>query len=45
MLTMPILFRSTGMVTGSIILVLSGMISFITCRIYVIHMSPEDKDV
>lgn len=45
MLTMPILFRSTGMVTGSIILIISGLISFITCRIYVIHMSAEDKDV
>lgn len=45
MLTMPILFRSAGMVTGSIILIISGIISFITCRIYVIHMSNEDKDV
>lgn len=45
MLTMPILFRSAGMITGSIILIVSGLISFITCRIYVIHMSNEDKDV
>jgi amino acid permease len=45
MLTMPILFRSSGMVTGSIILIVSGLISFITCRIYVIHMSAEDRDV
>lgn len=45
MLTMPILFKSTGMVTGTIVLAISGLISFITCRIYVIHMSTEDKDV
>jgi sodium-coupled neutral amino acid transporter 9 len=27
------------------VLVLSGLISYITCRIYVIHMSNEDRDV
>jgi amino acid permease len=45
MLTMPILFRSSGMITGSIILIMSGIISYVTCRIYVIHMADEDKDV
>lgn len=45
MLTMPILFRSAGMVTSSIVLIISGFISFATCRIYVVHMSEEDKDV
>ena len=43
-LTMPILFRSTGLITGSMILALSGLISYITCRIYVMHMSAEDKN-
>mgnify|MGYP003473975002 CR=1 FL=1 len=45
MLTMPILFRSAGMVTSTIVLIISGIISFVTCRIYVVHMSDEDKDV
>jgi amino acid permease len=45
MLTMPILFKTSGILTGSIVLVVSGLISFLTCRIYVIHMADEDKDV
>lgn len=39
MLTMPILFRTAGMVTSSVVLIISGLISYATCRIYVIHMS------
>jgi amino acid permease len=45
MLTFPILYCSAGVITSSIILLLSGLISFVTCRIYVLHTSDEDKDV
>jgi amino acid permease len=45
MLTFPILYRSAGVVTSSIMLLLSGLISFVTCRIYVLHMSDSDRDV
>ncbi len=39
MLTFPILFRSAGLATSAIVLLLSGYISFKTCRIYIFHMS------
>lgn len=39
MLTLPILFRESGLATGIVILLISGIISYKTCSLYVIHMS------
>lgn len=45
MLTFPVLFKKAGIITGIIVLIISSMISYITCRIYIMHLSANDKDV
>lgn len=45
MLTFPVLFQKAGIFTGILVLVVSSIISFKTCRIYVMHLSPSDNDV
>jgi len=45
LLTLPVLFKSAGLLSSSIILLISAIISFITCRIYTFHAIDEDKDV
>jgi amino acid permease len=45
MLTFPVLFRNSGLLTSIIVLFVSGFISYKTCRIYVIHLSEGDEDV
>jgi len=45
MLTFPILFRDGGILTGIGVLVMSSIVSYKTCRIYVIHLAPKDRDV
>ncbi len=37
MLSFPILFKDTGLISSSIVLILSAIISYATCRIYVLH--------
>lgn len=39
MLTLPILFRDSGLGIGTLILLISGLISYKTCSLYVLHMS------
>jgi sodium-coupled neutral amino acid transporter 9 len=39
MLTLPILFRESGLIISAIILFVSGVISYKTCSLYIIHMS------
>lgn len=45
MLTFPVLFQKAGIVTGIIVLFVSCLISYTTCRIYVMHLAPKDNDV
>ena len=45
MLTMPILFLKSGIVTGILVLLVSGFVSYKTCRIYVTHLAKGDNDV
>jgi amino acid permease len=45
MLTFPVLFSKAGIVTGILVLVVSCTISYLTCRIYVMHLAPKDNDV
>jgi amino acid permease len=45
MLTFPILFKTAGIVTGVIVLIVSSFISYKTCRIYVMHLAPSDTDI
>lgn len=45
MLTMPILFLKSGIVTGVLVLIISGFVSYKTCRIYVLHLAKKDNDV
>lgn len=45
MLTFPVLFKKAGIITGIIVLIISSTISYITCRIYIMHLSANDKDV
>lgn len=45
MLSFPILFKKTGLISSTLVLLLSGIISFVTCRVYVLHGGEEDKDV
>jgi amino acid permease len=45
MLTFPVLFQKAGILTGIIVLLVSCMISYKTCRIYVMHLAPNDRDV
>ena len=37
LLTLPILFRDSGLISSIIVLAVSAVISFSTCRIYVMH--------
>ena len=41
MLTLPMLFRTSGVCTGVIVLLLSGFISYKTCRLYILHMAEK----
>lgn len=45
MLTFPVLFQKAGIITAIIVLIVSCLVSYITCRIYVMHLAPEDNDV
>ena len=45
MLTLPILFRTSGILTGLLVLFVSGIISYKTCRIYVLHMSEAENSI
>ena len=45
LLTFPILFRDSGMITSIIVVALSAAISFATCRIYVMHTKDNEKNV
>jgi amino acid permease len=45
MLTLPLLFRDSGLITSTIILVLSGMISRKTCDIYIQHLAEGEHDI
>lgn len=45
MLTFPIQFRHAGLITSIIVLAISALISYKTCRIYAIHLSKKDTDV
>jgi amino acid permease len=45
MLTLPLLFRDSGLITSAIILVLSGFISLKTCNLYMQHLASDEKDI
>lgn len=45
MLTYPLLFKSAGLLTSTLVTLISGFISYRTCRINVIHSSPQDNDI
>eukprot|EP00919_Chromeraceae_sp_WS-2016_P078531 GHVR01186097.1.p1 GENE.GHVR01186097.1~~GHVR01186097.1.p1 ORF type:complete len:262 (+),score=-11.54 GHVR01186097.1:446-1231(+) len=45
MLTLPVMFRDSGIITGTLIMLASGLISYQTCKIYVIHLSDGDNDI
>ena len=45
LLSLPIVFRDTGLISSTIVLAFSAIISYVTCRIYVLHANKEDKDV
>lgn len=45
MLTLPLLFRDSGLITSTIILVVSGLISRKTCELYMQHLAPDEKDI
>lgn len=44
-LSLPLIFRDSGVASGTIVLLISAIISFITCRIYVLHSSDEENDI
>ena len=45
MLSLPIMFREAGILSGTIVLAFSALVSYITCRIYVLHNSKDDSTV
>lgn len=45
LLSFPIFFKTKGVLSGSLVLALSALISFLTCRIYVLHSKQDEKDV
>lgn len=45
MLTLPILFRDSGLGIGVLVLILSGWISYKTCALYVMHMSEHEENI
>lgn len=44
-LSLPLIFRDSGLGSGTIVLIISAVISFITCRIYVLHSSDQENDI
>lgn len=45
MLTLPLLFRTSGVLTGILILLISGVISYKTCMLYILHMAEEEEGI
>lgn len=45
MLSLPIIFRDAGIISCTLVLTFSAIISYVTCRIYVLHTNEEDKGV
>jgi len=45
LLSFPILFRDAGLISSTIITVVSCVISYFTCRIYVMHNKKDEKTV
>ena len=45
MLSLPIMFREAGILSGTVILAISALISYITCRIYILHNAKDDSTV
>jgi amino acid permease len=41
MLTIPLLFRQSGLGTGLMVLMASGWISYKTCSLYIVHSARE----
>lgn len=37
LLSFPILFKTKGIISSVIVMIVSAIISFLTCRIYVLH--------
>ena len=45
MLTFPILFRATGIISSTIVLMISGLISYMSCRVYVVNVREEENSI
>jgi amino acid permease len=45
MLTLPLLFRTSGVLTGILVLLISGVISYKTCMLYILHMAEEEEGI
>lgn len=44
-LSLPLIFRDDGLLSGTMVMVVSALISFVTCRIYVLHCTEEEVDI
>lgn len=45
LLSFPVLFKQKGLISSTIVLAVSAVISFSTCRIYELHSKESEKDV
>lgn len=45
LLSFPVLFKRKGVISSAIVVVISAIISFLTCRIYVLHSKKKEKDI
>ena len=45
MLTFPILFRTTGLISSTVVLIISGIISYMSCRVYVVHVRDDENSI
>lgn len=45
LLSFPVLFKEKGVVSSTIVVFLSSLIAYVTCRIYVLHSKTSEKDI
>lgn len=45
LLSFPVLFKEKGVISSTIVVALSALIAYSTCRIYVLHSKKSEKDI
>ena len=44
LLSFPILYRDSGLISSTIVIIVTCIIAYLTCRIYVLHSKPSEPN-